>query len=837
MESLAAGDPRQIGAYRLRARLGAGGMGQVFLGYSPAGRPVAVKVIHRELAHDPEFRVRFRREVAAARAVSGAYTAPVIAAGPDDDPPWLATVFVPGPSLAEAVTSARPLPAASVWRLAGGLVEALQAVHSCGLVHRDLKPANVLLALDGPRLIDFGISRALEQTAMTATGMVVGTPSFMSPEQAEDARVGPPSDVFSLGCVIVFAATGTGPFGNGPQASLLYRVVHAVPAVTEVPGGLRELAVGCLAKMPADRPGLAALESAIAAGRAPDRGDALASFWPVAVTGLIRSHQARLATELREGSSGPGTAPTGMGTAPAGTVPADGAPPTAPAGTVPADGVPGTAGTALPGAGIVAAGMAAASRPGGVTQTGAAPAAGPGARSHAAGGTIRGGTAAEITAGRGTAGLVGMGEQRPGACPPEDSGPALPSDQVLRSRPGGTGPASPESGMTRRRVLLGLAGLTAAGLGGAGWALSQAGGPHAAAGHPAGPGGKAGRSAPRPRTASDARVSPDTSSSGSTAAPGRATELWSFTTGGIVTALAVSGGTVFAGSTDDRVYALRASDGRRLWAFPTHGPVQSKITAAAGLVFAGSNDASVYALRATDGARAWTFPAGGAVQSAIVLAGGTVYFGSGNETVYALRASDGTKLWGTVLGGGATGIAITGRTLIVCANDNTVHALGASDGHRIWDFPTGAGGATGVAVAGGVAYVGSGDGRLYALRARDGHKLWDAAAGGSVESGIAVMAGLVYLGSNDNSLLALRASDGVRIWQAGTGGPVTSGIAVARGIVYAGSNDATVRALRARDGTQVWRFATAGPMESQIAVAAGIAYAGSNDFRVYALKQ
>ena len=171
--------------YRLRARLAAGGMGQVFLGYSPAGRAVAVKVIHRELARDPEFRTRFRREVAAACAVSGAYTAPVVAAGPDDDPPWLATVFVPGPSLAEAVGAAGPLPAASVWRLAGGLVEALQAVHSCGLVHRDLKPANILLALDGPRVIDFGISRALERTAMTSTGMIVGTPSFMSPEQAE----------------------------------------------------------------------------------------------------------------------------------------------------------------------------------------------------------------------------------------------------------------------------------------------------------------------------------------------------------------------------------------------------------------------------------------------------------------------------------------------------------------------------------------------------------------------------------------------------------------------------------------------------------------------------
>ena len=174
-----------------------------------------------------------------------------------------------------------------------------------GLVHRDLKPANVLLALDGPRMIDFGISRALEKTAMTSTGMIVGTPSYMSPEQAEGARVGAPSDVFSFGCVIVFAATGTGPFGHGPQASLLYRVVHSAPALAEVPGGLRGLAAGCLAKVPADRPTLDELQAVIAAGRAPDEGDALASFWPVAVTGLIRSYQARLTTELREGPTGP----------------------------------------------------------------------------------------------------------------------------------------------------------------------------------------------------------------------------------------------------------------------------------------------------------------------------------------------------------------------------------------------------------------------------------------------------------------------------------------------------------------------------------------------------
>ena len=304
MQPLRPEDPRQVGPYPLRARLGSGGMGQVFLGYSPAGRAVAVKIVHRELARDPAFRTRFRREVAAARSVSGAYTAPVTAAGPDDDPPWLATVFVPGPSLATAVAEAGPLPVAAVWKLAGGLVEALHAVHACGLVHRDLKPGNVLLAIDGPRVIDFGISRALERTAVTSTGQIVGTPSFMSPEQAEGGRAGPATDVFSLGCVIVFAATGAGAFGEGPPASMLYRVVHRPPTLVELPGGLRELAAACLAKNPADRRGLAGLAEMIATSQAAAPSTAPASFWPVPVTGLIRSYEGRLSAEMRDQQAG-----------------------------------------------------------------------------------------------------------------------------------------------------------------------------------------------------------------------------------------------------------------------------------------------------------------------------------------------------------------------------------------------------------------------------------------------------------------------------------------------------------------------------------------------------
>src|ERR1700679_1941426 len=181
MEPLAAGDPPVIGGFRLNARLGFGGMGRVYLGFSPAGRAVAVKVVRPELAMDAGFRRRFHTEVEAA---------------PDDDPPWLATVFVPGPSLDDVVSAHGALPAVAAWKLAGGLVEAMQAVHSCGVVHRDLKPGNVLLADDGPRVIDFGIARALDGTSVTATRTVFGTVPFMSPEQAEGLDIGPASDVF-----------------------------------------------------------------------------------------------------------------------------------------------------------------------------------------------------------------------------------------------------------------------------------------------------------------------------------------------------------------------------------------------------------------------------------------------------------------------------------------------------------------------------------------------------------------------------------------------------------------------------------------------------------------
>jgi serine/threonine protein kinase len=255
IKDLRADDPATVGPYRLLGRLGAGGMGEVYLAKSPGGRLVAIKLIRPELAEERGFRARFASEITAARNVSGIYTAAVVDADPDAELPWMATVYVAGPSLTDAVEESGPLPVASVLALAGGLAEALAAIHRVGLVHRDLKPSNVLLASDGPRVIDFGISLAVERSMLTATGMVMGSPGFMSPEQARGQReVGAPTDIFSLGAVLAYAATGDNPFGGGPTPALLYRVVNEVPDLAAVPARLSLLVGQCLEKNPADRP-------------------------------------------------------------------------------------------------------------------------------------------------------------------------------------------------------------------------------------------------------------------------------------------------------------------------------------------------------------------------------------------------------------------------------------------------------------------------------------------------------------------------------------------------------------------------------------------------------
>ncbi|WP_042398811.1 serine/threonine-protein kinase [Streptacidiphilus carbonis] len=303
MQPLESDDPTAIGAYRLIARLGAGGMGRVYLARSAGGRTVAVKVVRPELAESADFRSRFRREVEAAQAVSGAYTAPVVDFDHDAATPWLATAYVLGPSLAEAVDAHGPLPERSVAVLGAVLAEALQAIHGAGLVHRDLKPSNVLLSADGPRVIDFGIARALDGGELTSTGVVVGSPGFMSPEQASGRPVSPASDIFSLGSVLAFAATGHGPFGADSVATLLYRVVHEAAELGDLPVGLREPVGACLAKDAADRITPAALSRLLAPTGTPAL---LRTAWlPAEVASGIASHAARV-MDMEAPQAGPG---------------------------------------------------------------------------------------------------------------------------------------------------------------------------------------------------------------------------------------------------------------------------------------------------------------------------------------------------------------------------------------------------------------------------------------------------------------------------------------------------------------------------------------------------
>ncbi|MFG3152289.1 serine/threonine-protein kinase [Streptomyces sp. NPDC048219] len=345
MHKLGDGDPRQIGAYRLLGRLGAGGMGQVYLARSDRGRTVAVKLVREELAAQEEFRQRFRQEVESARRVGGYWTAPVLDADTEAAVPWVATGYVAGPSLQQVVGHDHgALPERSVRTLAAGLAHALQDIHAAGIVHRDLKPSNVLVTIDGPRVIDFGIARALETVTdggLTRTGALVGSPGFMAPEQVRGDRITPACDVFCLGSVLAYAATGDLPFGtaNSGVHALMFRIAQEEPDLEGVPEGIADLVRDCLKKDPAARPSLAAVLERTGAQDTVSEGRSRDPWLPSALVAQLGRHAVRLLdTENPESTAAPApTAPPPW---------APGAPAPFPAATGgPAPGSPAAAGS------------------------------------------------------------------------------------------------------------------------------------------------------------------------------------------------------------------------------------------------------------------------------------------------------------------------------------------------------------------------------------------------------------------------------------------------------------------------------------------------------------
>ncbi|MGQ5634227.1 MULTISPECIES: protein kinase domain-containing protein [unclassified Streptomyces] len=491
MEKLGPGDPQVIGGYRLLARLGAGGMGHVYLARSDRGRTVAVKLVREELAAEEEFRARFRQEVQSARRVGGYWTAPVLDADTEAPVPWVATGYVAGPSLQQVVGHDHgALPERSVRILAAGLAHALKDIHAAGIVHRDLKPSNVLVTIDGPRVIDFGIARALETASLggeglTRTGSLVGSPGFMAPEQVRGDRITPACDVFCLGSVLAYAATGALPFGsaNSGVHALMFRIAQEEPDLTGVPEGIADLVRDCLRKEPERRPSLDAIlertgaEDTVTGGRSRD------PWLPGALVAQLGRHAVQLLeVEDPEGEGAP--PPPGAGSS-SGAGASSGAPPV----QASSSGAGGPGGADSP----------PAAAAGGSNGAAVPPAAAGGSPEHAGAGgvehlpTVVSGQAPPVAApGFGAApGPYGYGQQHPQPSAQPPAGPAYgypqPAYGPYAGGPGatppygppplGAGPEQPERRSGRSTALLvAVALVVALGAGGSVYALMRGGG-------------------------------------------------------------------------------------------------------------------------------------------------------------------------------------------------------------------------------------------------------------------------------------------------------------------------------------------------------------------------
>ncbi|WP_374121149.1 PQQ-binding-like beta-propeller repeat protein [Streptomyces sp. RS2] len=793
MDQLTQHDPRRIGPFEVLGRLGAGGMGLVYLARSASGRRVAIKTVRTELAEDQLFRVRFTREVEAARAVSGFYTAAVVDADPRAAVPWLATAYVPAPSLEEIVNECGPLPAQAVRWLAAGVAEALQSIHGAGLVHRDLKPSNVLVVEDGPRVIDFGIASGVSNTRLTMTNVAVGTPAYMSPEQAKDSRsVTGASDVFSLGSMLVFAATGHPPFHGANPVETVFMLLREGPDLEGLPDELRPLIESCMQMEATGRPNPADLQAQLAPhlfGSGSDDSGTASAWLPERAVGLIEGRRnGRPAAKLRHHGRRPRT----------GSLRCPRARPPRPPLPPPARARPRRTG-------------AARARPGGARTRRRPPTAGrsgcPAPRCPSAPARASPTCAPPPSPHPPPESALAASWSRPrpgvnGADPavPAPSPPAPPEASPAGWRPWRFRMSNDVWGTPRvAEDLVYVTSFEVHALDVAtgrrrfktrdvAWSMAVADGRIHASDGPT-------------LFALDAREGAD---------------LWRVQTDAWVYSLQADRGTVLTATRGGGVQAWEASAGQKLWEV-TGAQTDFESPEAGAALHDGTayvwQDARLRALDARTGDERWSYPIGDAASCGGVpvrlsqAPDGYVYVAAGTR-VLALEVASGHVRWHfeapAVFLAPPTfvpGPAVTGGGVYLADYLGTVYALDATDGRDRWRIATEARSSTDpVLVAAGHVHVGSGKG-LYTLDAVTGTPKWRFQAGGDIVGAPAVAEGRIHFGSTDHLLYTLKADDGRLRWKLATGGEITGSPVVRDGIVYACSKDRCVYALDAEKGT------------------------------------
>lgn len=787
VDQLTQHDPRRIGPFEVLGRLGAGGMGLVYLARSASGRRVAIKTVRTELAEDQLFRVRFTREVEAARAVSGFYTAAVVDADPRAAVPWLATAYVPAPSLEEIVNECGPLPAQAVRWLAAGVAEALQSIHGAGLVHRDLKPSNVLVVEDGPRVIDFGIASGVSNTRLTMTNVAVGTPAYMSPEQAKDSRsVTGASDVFSLGSMLVFAATGHPPFHGANPVETVFMLLREGPDLEGLPDELRPLIEACMQMDPTARPNPADLQAQLAPhlfGSGSDDSGTASAWLPERAVSLIEARRGGRPARPPQNS---GRSGGGAGARPHVPLPPPHDPvvPPPPSQAAPV-GAPGT---------------------GPVRLAGAAVPIGPGPRvADTRAAAVQAPPPAVALAATWTKPRPGVNGAEPAAAsaPPA---PAAPPEQPGGWRPwrfrmsndvwGTPAVAGDLVYVTSFEVhALDVAtGRRRFKTRDVAWSMAVADGRIHASDGPT-------------LYALDAREGGD---------------LWRLNTDAWVYSLKADRGTVLTGTRGGGVQGREASTGQKLWEL-TGCQTDFESPEAGPALFDGTayvwQDARLRALDARTGEERWSYPIGDAASCGGVpvrltsAPDGYVYVCAGTR-VLALEAASGHVRWhfeapAVFLCPPAfvPGPAVTGGGVYLADYLGTVYALDATDGRDRWRIATEARSSVEpVLVAAGHVHVGSGKG-LYTLDAVTGTPKWRFQSGGDIVGAPAVAEGRIHFGSSDHLLYTLKADDGRLRWKLATGGEITGSPVVRDGVVYACSKDRCVYALDAEKGTGTARTA------------------------------